>query len=300
MLVLDATVVNVALPRIDADLGFGPASLQLGPQRLHAGLRRAAPARRPAGRRARPAAGSSRPGWPCSCWSRCSAAWPRPELLVAARALQGVGRPWPHRACWPCSPPARPTRPSGNRALALFGAVSSAGASIGLLLGGVLTDIGSWRWTLFINVPIGMAVLAAGAALRHRDRAPSRPLRRGRCRDRDPRCGRDRLVADRYAGARLGLRPHHRRLRGRGRRRPSSTVFPVMGQMNRDLGPRMKAAVATVPNSRRDALKSAGLAADMTLALIGRGVPEPTAQLRRARCAGVQAGLHPVVDRRAR
>ena len=53
-----------------------------------------------------------------------------------------------------------------------------------------------------------------------------------------------------------------------------------MGQMNRDLGPRMKAAVAASAELReRDALKSVGLAADMTRALIGRGVPEPTAQL---------------------
>ncbi|MCW2813267.1 MAG: major facilitator superfamily 1, partial [Nocardioides sp.] len=44
--------------------------------------------------------------------------------------------------------------------LALFGAVSSGGMSIGLLLGGVLTDLGSWRWTMFINVPIGLVVLA--------------------------------------------------------------------------------------------------------------------------------------------
>ena len=47
-----------------------------------------------------------------------------------------------------------------HRALALFGAVSSGGASIGLLLGGLLTDLGSWRWAMFINVPIGLAVLA--------------------------------------------------------------------------------------------------------------------------------------------
>src|SRR6478609_2238566 len=52
-----------------------------------------------------------------------------------------------------------PDEAARNRALALFGAVSSAGASIGLLLGGVVTDLGSWRWTLFINVPIGLAVL---------------------------------------------------------------------------------------------------------------------------------------------
>jgi AcrR family transcriptional regulator len=57
-------------------------------------------------------------------------------------------------------------------------------------------------------------------------------------------------------------------------------VSSAMGQMNRDLGPRLKAAVAASTELReRDALKSVGLAADMTLALIGRGVPEPTAQV---------------------
>jgi hypothetical protein len=53
-----------------------------------------------------------------------------------------------------------PDEAARNRALALFGAVTSGGMSVGLLLGGLLTDIGSWRWTLFINVPIGLAVLA--------------------------------------------------------------------------------------------------------------------------------------------
>ena len=52
-----------------------------------------------------------------------------------------------------------PDQAARNRALALFGAVSSGGASIGLILGGLLTDVASWRWTLFINVPIGLAVL---------------------------------------------------------------------------------------------------------------------------------------------
>lgn len=57
-------------------------------------------------------------------------------------------------------------------------------------------------------------------------------------------------------------------------------VSGAMGRMNRDLGPRMKAAVAASAELReRDALKSVGLAADMTLALEGRGVPEPIAQL---------------------
>ena len=57
-------------------------------------------------------------------------------------------------------------------------------------------------------------------------------------------------------------------------------VSGAMGQLNRDLGPRMKAAVAASAELReRDALKSVGLAASMTHALTARGVPEPTAQL---------------------
>jgi AcrR family transcriptional regulator len=57
-------------------------------------------------------------------------------------------------------------------------------------------------------------------------------------------------------------------------------VSDAMGQMNRDLGPRMKAAVAASSElQERDALKSVGLAAAMTTALLDRGVPEPTAQL---------------------
>lgn len=61
----------------------------------------------------------------------------------------------------------------------------------------------------------------------------------------------------------------------------------VMGPVNRQLGPRLKAAVATSTElQERDALKSVGLAAAMTAALIARGVPEPTAHL-----AGEMGGL---------
>jgi MFS family permease len=61
------------------------------------------------------------------------------------------------------------------RAIALFAAVSSSGASIGLILGGVLTDLGSWRWTLFINVPIGLVLLALVG--RYVPETPRRPGR---------------------------------------------------------------------------------------------------------------------------
>src|SRR6202008_4089393 len=62
-----------------------------------------------------------------------------------------------------------------NRALGLFTAVSAGGAGLGLLLGGALTDLVDWRWTLFINVPIGLAVLAT--VRRYVAETPRRPGR---------------------------------------------------------------------------------------------------------------------------
>ena len=92
MIVLDTTIVNVALPSIQDDLGFTRDLAGLGGQRVHAHLRRLPAARRPAGRPVRPppavparASRSSR--WPRSpAGSRDSQA-----LLVAARAVQGLG-----------------------------------------------------------------------------------------------------------------------------------------------------------------------------------------------------------------
>ncbi|MFI5427808.1 MFS transporter [Aeromicrobium sp. UC242_57] len=84
---------------------------------------------------------------------------PTADLLVTARILQGVGAAIAAPSVLALLMTATPEEGSRNRALALFTAVSSAGGSLGLILGGALTDIGSWRWTLFINVPIGVAVL---------------------------------------------------------------------------------------------------------------------------------------------
>ena len=47
-----------------------------------------------------------------------------------------------------------------TRALGIYSAVAMGGASLGLVLGGVITEWASWRWVLFINVPVGLAVLA--------------------------------------------------------------------------------------------------------------------------------------------
>ena len=100
-----------------------------------------------------------------------------------------------------------------------------------------MTDIGSWRWTMFINVPIGARRPAPRAALRHRDPAPARTFRRRRRGVRHRWRGRDRLVADRRPRPRLDLRPDHRRPRRRRRACWPSSSPPSGGWRTRCCGP---------------------------------------------------------------
>jgi EmrB/QacA subfamily drug resistance transporter len=159
MLVLDVAVMNVALPRIDTDLGFGPASLSwvlnaytlaFGGLLLLGG--RLGDVR---GRLRLFEVGLSI----FTVFSLLGGLAQTPTQLVIARALQGAGAAMAAPSVLALLTTSAPDEAARNRALALFGAVSSAGATIGLLVGGVVTDLGSWRWTLFINVPIGIAVL---------------------------------------------------------------------------------------------------------------------------------------------
>ncbi len=175
MLVLDATVVNVALPRIDTDLGFGPASLSwvlnaytlaFGGLLLLGG--RLGDVR---GRLRLFEIGLSL----FTLSSMLGGLAQTPTQLVLARAAQGVGAAMAAPSVLALLTTSAPDEAARNRALALFGAVSSGGASIGLLLGGLVTDLGSWRWTLFINVPIGIAVLLL--ARRFVTETPRRPGR---------------------------------------------------------------------------------------------------------------------------
>jgi EmrB/QacA subfamily drug resistance transporter len=175
MLVLDATVVNVALPRIDADLGFGPASLSwiLNAYTLAFGglLLLGGRLGDVFGRLKVFEAGLA----VFTLGSALGGLAQTPGQLVAARTLQGVGAALAAPGVLALLTTSAPDEAARNRAFALFGAVSSGGASIGLLLGGLLTDVGSWRWTLFINVPIGIAVLAL--APRYVDETSRRPGR---------------------------------------------------------------------------------------------------------------------------
>ncbi|MER5181945.1 MFS transporter [Streptomyces sp. NPDC002896] len=85
-----------------------------------------------------------------------------PWQLLAARALQGAGGAIASPTSLALITTTFPEGPERNRAFGVFAAVSAGGGAIGLLAGGMLTEWLDWRWVLFVNVPIGVliAVLA--------------------------------------------------------------------------------------------------------------------------------------------
>ncbi|HEV7191570.1 MAG TPA: MFS transporter, partial [Jatrophihabitantaceae bacterium] len=85
-------------------------------------------------------------------------------LLLAGRAVQGVGGAIASPTALSLITTEFEEGEARTRAIAVYAAVSGAGAALGLLLGGILTNYLSWRWVLFVNVPIGI-VLMGGAAL---------------------------------------------------------------------------------------------------------------------------------------
>ncbi|WP_369131687.1 MFS transporter [Modestobacter sp. I12A-02662] len=90
---------------------------------------------------------------------------PNTGLLIAARALQGLGAAL---AAPNALAPIATTFPAGkprNQAVAAYGAMSAVGIVAGVLLGWALTGLLDWRWVFFINVPIGLAVLVGTGAL---------------------------------------------------------------------------------------------------------------------------------------
>ena len=175
MLVLDATVVNVALPRIGSDLDFGAAGLSWvlnGYSLAFGGLLLL-------GGRLGDVFGRRRVFLiGLAVFATFSLvggiAWSAP-VLVASRALQGAGAALAAPSVLALLTTSAPDDAARNRALALFSAVASGGGALGLILGGVLTDLVSWRWTLFINVPIAAVVLLSVS--RFVDETPRRPGR---------------------------------------------------------------------------------------------------------------------------
>ncbi|MGH9129168.1 MAG: MFS transporter [Acidimicrobiales bacterium] len=80
--------------------------------------------------------------------------------LLAARAFQGIGAAMAAPSTLALITATFEQGPARNRALGVFSAVAAGGGSLGLILGGALTAWVSWRWVLFINVPIGLAIIA--------------------------------------------------------------------------------------------------------------------------------------------
>jgi EmrB/QacA subfamily drug resistance transporter len=95
--------------------------------------------------------------------------------LLAARALQGIGAAIAAPSSLALLTTSFPEGHERTRALAAYSAVAGGGGSLGLVLGGMLTDWISWRWGLFINVPVGLVMLyAAPRVLPETERRPGR------------------------------------------------------------------------------------------------------------------------------
>jgi EmrB/QacA subfamily drug resistance transporter len=160
MVVLDATVVNVALPTIQGDLGFSEQSLSwvLNAYTLTFGgfLLLGGRLADQLGRRRLFFAGITL----FSAASLICGVSQSSGMLLVARGAQGLGGAMVSPAALSIILTTFAEGPARNRALAVWGAIAGVGGAIGLLLGGVLVEVLTWRWVFFINVPIGAVVLA--------------------------------------------------------------------------------------------------------------------------------------------
>jgi len=82
-----------------------------------------------------------------------------PAVLIGARVLQGIGAAIAAPSVLALIATMAKDEASKARGLAWFTSISAVGSSVGLILGGLLTDLASWRWGLLINIPIGAIVL---------------------------------------------------------------------------------------------------------------------------------------------
>lgn len=96
------------------------------------------------------------------------------SMLLGARILQGVFGALLAPAALALLTTTFTDRQERSKAFGIYGAIAGAGGAIGLLLGGVLTSYASWRWNLLLNVPIGVVTIAGAALLLHHSRAAVR------------------------------------------------------------------------------------------------------------------------------
>jgi len=160
MVVLDATVVNVALPTIKRAVGFSEQDLSwvLNAYTLVFGgflLLGGRLADRLGRRRLFMAGIALFSGASLVCGVSQSEG-----MLLVARGVQGLGGALVSPAALSIILTTFAEGSERNRALAVWGAIAGAGGAAGLLLGGMIVQLLSWRWVFFINVPIGAVVLA--------------------------------------------------------------------------------------------------------------------------------------------
>jgi EmrB/QacA subfamily drug resistance transporter len=170
MVILDAAIVIVALPSIEADLGFSEQGLQwvLSAYAVtFAGLLLL-------GGRAADLLGRRRVFMAgvavfTTASLLCGLAW-SDGALIGARALQGIGA----AIMTPSALSIVSTTFEGaerNKALGIWGALGGVGATAGWLIGGPLVDGPGWEWIFFINIPLGLAALALSPRLLRESRA---------------------------------------------------------------------------------------------------------------------------------
>jgi EmrB/QacA subfamily drug resistance transporter len=175
MVVLDATIVNIALPDIKTALHFSPANLSwvINAYTLAFGglLLLGARAGDILGRRRTFIAGIAL----FSVASLAGGFATSGPLLLAMRALQGVGGALASPSALALLMTMFPEGRERIRAIGLYTTVSIGGGAVGLIAGGMLTQWVSWRWVLFVNVPIGIVLLIVSRAV-----LPETERRRGR------------------------------------------------------------------------------------------------------------------------
>jgi EmrB/QacA subfamily drug resistance transporter len=159
MLLLDATVVNVALPGIGVHLGFSQTGMSwvLNVYTLAFGglLLLGSRIGDLIGRRTALI-------WGVSAFTLASIAGgmaTSATVLLIARGLQGAAAALAAPSTLALIATSFTEGTARNRALSVFSAISGAGSAVGLTVGGMLTDWGSWRWVFFINIPVGVAIV---------------------------------------------------------------------------------------------------------------------------------------------
>jgi EmrB/QacA subfamily drug resistance transporter len=175
MMTLDASIVTTALPHIQRELGFSDSSLswiQNSYVLVFGGLLLlGARVGDLAGRRRVFTAGVA----VFTLASLLAGVAPSPAVLIAARALQGLASAFAIPSTLALLVTSFPAPEERSRAIAVYSAVIGAGASVGIIVGGLFTQYASWRWGLLVNVPLGLVVLAlAPRVLPETERHPGR------------------------------------------------------------------------------------------------------------------------------